>query len=252
MNLTFDVPSADLVKGKSGETQRYKPYVELYNSALAKLETVSNLPLRKAASHPLRISRADPRALKSTFAGTGETVERKPDLVRTSKAAAHSCHGEEDESLGKPPKKAFDWSQVLSCEEMKAFKAALSPRAEKINDGQQFADIGDAPHIPWNEEYKFAEDTTPEDASQVISSTRSGSKRAISEALGEGVSSNKKPRLNSTAAASSTGTDRTPPPKDPTKYVDARVQLSTYAMEQLSSGPGVAHVIGTLVVGMPS
>lgn len=252
LNLIFDAPSAKLVKRKSGETERYKPYVELYNAALAKLETAPNLPLREEASHHLRISRADPRAIKSTFAGTRETLERKPDLVRTSQAAAHTCHGETDETLGDLPKKAFDWSQVLSCEEMKAFKAALSPRAQKIYDGQQFADIGDAPAIPWDEEYKFAEDTTPEDASQVISSTKSGSKRAISEALGEGVSSNKKPRLNSTAAASSTGTDKAPPPKDPTKYVDARVQLATYAMEQLSSGPGVAHVIGTLVVGTSS
>ena len=187
--------------------------------------------------------------IRSNFSGTGESLGRKPDFVRTSKDTAKFTHAKGD--LGAAPGKGFTWSQVLSCEEMKAFKGGLSADAQKIIKGTKFADIGEASDIPWNEQYSFPEDPTPESVSQVTSSTKSGSKRGLSEALGEGVSSNKKPRLNSTAAVSSTGTDRAPPPKDKDtgKNVDARVQVSTYAMEQLSSGPGIALVIETLVVG---
>ena len=247
--MSIGVSSAAEIAAHSIETKRYKPYAQMYNDALAKLEQAPDLPLREAASHDLRLSRADPLTIRSNFSGTGESLGRKPDFVRTSKDAAKFTHAKGD--FWAAPGKAFTWSQVLSCEEMKAFKGGLSPDAQKIVNGNKFADIGEAHEIPWNDEFDFPEDPTLESVSQVTSSTKSGSKRGLSEALGEGASSNKKPRLDSIAAVSSTGTNRTPPPKDKDtgKNVDARVQLGTYAMEQLSSGPGVVHVIGTLVVG---
>ncbi|KJA25249.1 hypothetical protein HYPSUDRAFT_37739, partial [Hypholoma sublateritium FD-334 SS-4] len=237
---------ANLVKEKSAETARYLPYTELYNKALEELVTLPDLPLRAPAPHTIQLSRADPKSISSHFSGTRESLERKPDLVRTSKSAANETHVKVQ--LGDPPTKAFKWSQVFSCEEMKAFKGGISSRAKEIIDGKQFAGIEEAPDLDWPEEYTSSQPAIPE--SVTVSSTKSGSKRDRSEALDEGTGSNKKPRLTSTKAVPSMGADRAPPPRDndTLKNVDARVQLATYAMEMLSFGPGVAHVINTLVV----
>lgn len=159
--------------------------------------------------------------------------------------------------MGDEPSTGFQWSEVLSCEEMKAFKGGLTRTAQSILDGEQFdsvvgtAEERQEKEFPWNKLYTFVERATPESISTTMSSTKSGSKRGRSEFADEGTSSNKKPRLASTAV-SSTGTDKAPvaTDKDTLKNIDARVQLATYAMEMMSYGPGVGHVINTLVVGM--
>ncbi len=116
--MMFTLRSGELVKLKSVETDRYKPYADLYNKALDELATLSDLPLRPEPAHRLRLCRADPRAIKSNFPGTGENLERKPDLVRTSRHAAEKTHKPGDQYFGDTPLKAFEWSQVVSCEEM--------------------------------------------------------------------------------------------------------------------------------------
>ncbi len=130
--------SGELVKLKSAETDRYKPYADLYNKALDELATVSDLPLRPEPVHRLRLCRADPRAIKSNFPGTGENLERKPDLVRTSRHAAEKTHKPGDQYFGDKPSRAFEWSQVLSCEEMKAWKGGVTPGSEEVLKGKVF------------------------------------------------------------------------------------------------------------------
>lgn len=251
--------SAELLKGKRAETERYKPYAELYNKALDELATLSDLPLRAPAPHRLRLCRADPCPIKSDFSGTGESLERKPDLVRTSTYATKTTHRPGDQHLGDAPLKAFEWSQVLSCEEMKAFRRGLPPAADAILAGKTFdSTLGTAEdrmrrEIPWNKNYTFSGPETPKSISTTFSSTKSGSKRDRSEFVDDATSSNKKPRLDTTAV-SSTGTDKAlvAKDKDTVKNIDARVQVATYAMEMMSYGPGVDHVISTLVVGTSS
>lgn len=219
------------------------------------LAKIPNLPLCTPAPHRLRLSRADPCPITSSFSGTGENLERKPDFVRTSMSAAKFVHNGSESGLGRKPANAFQWSQVLSCEEMKAFKGSISAPAEAIANGKKLdfvvesAEDRKKQEVPWNKQFMFSAQN-PETVSSAMSSTRSGSKRDRSEALGEGTTSNKKARLDS-ITVSSTGADRVPlsSEKDTLKNVDARVQVATYAMEMLSFGPGVVHVINTLVVG---
>ena len=255
--MTFTLRSGQLVELKSAETDRYKPYADLYNKALDELATLSDLPLRPVPADRLRLCRADPRAIKSNFPGTGENLERKPDLVRTSTHAAEKTHKAGDQNFGDAPSKAFEWSQVLSCEEMKAFKVGLTTAAEEVLAGKVFDSTSGTAEdrmqreIPWSKEYVFSAPETPQSISTTISSTKSGSKRGRSEFADDATSSNKKARLD---VVSSTGTDTAlaAKDKDTSKNTDARVQVATYAMELMSYGPGVNQVIMTLVVGTSS
>ncbi len=251
--------SGELVKLKSAETDRCKPYADLYNKSLDELATLSDLPLRPEPSHRLRLCRADPRAIKSNFPGTGENLERKPDLVRTSRHAAEKTHMPGDQYFGDKPSKAFEWSQVLSCEEMKAFKGGLTTGAEEVLNGKVFDSTSGTAEdrmlreIPWDKDYKFSAPETPQIISTTISSTKSGSKRGRSELADDATSSNKKARLEATVGSSTrTNQALAAKDKDTNKNTDARVQVSTYAMELMSYGPGVDQVIMTLVVGTSS
>jgi hypothetical protein len=234
--------SAELTK-KSQEVDRYKPYTELCNKALVELGMIAGLPLRDANPHSLRLSRADPLPIKSTYA-SGECLERKPDLVHTSILAAIATHGSVD--FGDEPTQSFEWPQVRSSVEMKAFAHGISNRAQLIVDGKQFSSGEGLPPIPWQNDFMFFEPLTQDETSNssITSSTKSGSKRnRVTD--DNDLTSSKKARL------SNMGTDREDD-KDTLKTVDARVQVAGYAKEMMSYSPGVVHVINILIIGQSS
>ncbi|KAF5330661.1 hypothetical protein D9619_005365 [Psilocybe cf. subviscida] len=211
---------ADLIDARSAETARYKPFADVYNAVLRELAGLSPSFLRPPGF---------PRCL---------ITERKPGLLHTSVSAAcatrkNNDKGELEQDIGAKPTSAFAWSQVLYSNEMKTFNLKLSGPAKNIKR-QQFTSPGPEPHI----QYTFA---VPETLGTVQENSESGAKRRHSQANGENPCSQKRPRT------STTGTS-TPGEIDSERTTDPRVQIAGYAMEMMSYGPGVVHVVNTLIV----
>ncbi|KAF5330662.1 hypothetical protein D9619_005366 [Psilocybe cf. subviscida] len=231
--------SADLIEAKSAETTRYKPFADVYNAILRELAGLKPSFLRQP-DFPLCLSRADPRPITTSFFDSDEVTGRKPVFVHTSASAACATHGNNDKGepekdIGAKPTSAFTWSQVLSSNEMKAFNIILSSRAKGVKEKSfLFTSPGEQPRI----QYTFVPPETPE---TVQGNSESGAKRRHSQANDGNQSSQKRLRT------STTGTS-TPGETDSERNIDARIQLAGYAMEMMSYGPGVVHVVNTLII----
>lgn len=204
--------------------------------------------LRPTGSLGLCISRADPIPLKATFFNSAEKTERKPDFLRTSQDAARETHP--NAKIGENPTKGFEWFQALSCEEMKTFNHRLTKPAREVtevirNKGQPF----ESTELPKEPQIKF---TPPDHIAQ--QNAKLGSKRSQSGANIKNGSSSKRSRTSATGAqypvdGSVEESADNPGEEDSQRTMDARMQVAGYAMEMLSYGPGVVHVINTLIVG---
>ena len=96
----------------------------------------------------------------------------------------------------------------------------------------------------------------PESVGATMPSTKSGLKRDRAEDNVDDETARKRHRRSCIIVSlAGTNTDRLAvpsPDKDTVKNVDAQVLVVSHAMEMVTYGPGVVHVINTLIVGTSS
>ncbi|KAF8881295.1 hypothetical protein CPB84DRAFT_1735245 [Gymnopilus junonius] len=249
----------DQLLRREHERKRYPPYVALCNKALGHLQRVDNkkLGVRPADKLDIRFQVNDPRHIFSFYQGVEvKRVERCPDVCISSKAALSTIHRCENVDFRSEVPKAsrLRWCSVLSCHEFKV---------DKKDDPQGLNRI-------LNEKFEYTaksaeelgadrlEGMDPETAkgrglgtgSQPGSTLKRGSDVAD---IGGGDGQRPSKKLNSgtpvvTPAASGSQANASPGPVEKTteEAVAGRVQCASYALEMLSYGMGVRHVINIL------
>lgn len=228
----------------------HKQYAALCNYVLDLMEDLKGLPLRKKAELDLRVSCANP------YKHHGEALE----FVRTSRHAAVSARStsmdtSDNASFGEAPDNGFSWSQMLSCDKVISFKPHIS--AEAVTVLQPGARFGiERKVIMLYDQYGYDASEPLFENPVASSSTHFGTKRAHSGS-DDDPPSNKRPRQVSSSTkymppmpfvqqAIPTVKDEAPQAHPLDK---AEVHSVAYAMEMLSYGVGVSHVINTIVAG---
>lgn len=256
----------------SRETQRYAPLVRLCQQSLDRLKTAENtLPFRNSASLDLTFLRADPKPIASRYQGSDSKVERKPDLMGTSRVAAsdilekvprqdlddfaQSCMG--------PPENAATWEQVLVALELKFRDSLLWRLKDDI-----LKEACDSPFQPGKAQppedaswEPWTIDTYEEQSSYPVEHSQTGSKRKRTVGAGSKSqhsklasksTSSKRQRMNDGGPKTS---DRSvnsgipAPESDAQKAVSARVQCASYGLEMLSHNIGIHHAVTLLIIG---
>ncbi|KAF8182310.1 hypothetical protein BJ912DRAFT_928663 [Pholiota molesta] len=128
-------------------SQRYTPYVDLCNKALDRLANAAgNLPVRKNPDElDIRFQYSDPTSIVSHPQGTTVDINRKPDVIISSRNALENAHDPtgSERSAKEPFSPDFaqrkqhlklDWSVVLSCHEFKMLAMVV-----RIEEGQEYS-----------------------------------------------------------------------------------------------------------------
>lgn len=235
------------------EKKRYGPHIELCNDLLDRLRSANGkLPIRDPDKLNIRFQRNDPSFITSDFQGT-KPVERDPDVIISSWAALSNLHEQSDWDCTSPKK--LEWPFVLSCVEYKVHNRN-NPEHVRSFPKKSFK-FQKLPAEEADHARLLELDATPEEESTVDNvSNTSGSKRSQGAAnLGdsEGQASAKKPRRLTGAASGSKAkpsVGEVTADRQTKKAIEGRVQCASYALEMLSHGAGVHHVINLLFTGM--
>ncbi|KDR79224.1 hypothetical protein GALMADRAFT_223463 [Galerina marginata CBS 339.88] len=253
------------------EPSRYGPYVLLCNDVLKRLATIGkNLEVRKPDPLNIRFRRSDPKSIISQFAGMKNIVDRKPDVIITSLAAALHADGlkeenkEAEEIFSEKPEEKFEWEAILSSGEFKVSTSGAGriPEGGKsvhldkpFENGSPRKMLSHASLANLDHEDIRVAKTMPGTAEG------SGSKRAReSEHVGEHSSPTKKQRklgpesasgskLNSVQESAADRNSRMQAniiPKNTQEAINGRVQCASYALEMMSYSAGVHHAINLL------
>ena len=229
----------------------HKRYVVLCNHVLELMQDLRDLPLRKKGGLDLRVSCAN------HYEHHGEVLE----FVRTSRHAAVSVRSTStdtstDASFGEAPETGFSPSQILSCDKVVSFKQHISAEAAAVlQPGGRF-DIKRKATIFYDQYYNVT--VRPSFGHPVASSsTQPGLKRTHSGEDND-LLSNKRHRQNLaseeyTAPVPSFMQQDIPIVEDEAARAHpldkAEVNSVAYAMELLSYGVGISHVINTVIAG---
>ncbi|GLB44274.1 hypothetical protein LshimejAT787_1602040 [Lyophyllum shimeji] len=215
------------------------------------MKSLPNLPLRPPSSLDLCLHRSDPKIIQSRYLGSSESVERKPDVIGTSRLAAQDS-GDPDHDYTRPPRKAFTWAQTLFPNEFIMVEKKIQYKRSKVytKDRQVTVECDAA-------ELKLLYDL---DEGPEIQDGESGhpAKRQKLELAGEEpTSSSSKRGSSSKRAKGSKGsgtatTSRDQPVTIPVNVskaaVDARTQCALYGLEMMSYDLGVHHAIALLFI----
>ncbi len=231
----------------------HKRYVILCNHVLELMQDLKDLPLRKKSGLDLRVSCAN------HYEHHGEVLE----FVRTSRHAAVSVRSTStdtstDASFGEAPETGFSPSQILSCDKVISFKPHISAEAAAVlQPGGRFG-IKRKVTMFYDQYYNVTVRPSfghPE----ASSSTQPGLKRTHSGGNDDALSK-KRHRQNFAS-----GDHPSPMPSFMQQDIPiledeaarahpldkAEVNSVAYAMELLSYGVGISHVINTVVAGAP-
>ncbi|KJA28916.1 hypothetical protein HYPSUDRAFT_1083044 [Hypholoma sublateritium FD-334 SS-4] len=228
----------------------HKTYAALCNYVLDLLKDLKGLPLCKAAGLDLRVSCANP------YKHHGEALE----FVRTSRHAAVSVRSSSTDtstnaSFGEAPETGFLWSQMLSCDKVISFKPHISAEAATVlQPGARFGVKRKV--VTLYDQYGYGATEPLYEHPVASSSTYPRAKRVHSNS-DDDPPSNKRPRQNSASKDYILPVpfvqQAIPIVKDEAPQVHpldkAEVHSVAYAMEMLSYGVGVSHVINTVIAG---
>ncbi|GLB44606.1 hypothetical protein LshimejAT787_1702330 [Lyophyllum shimeji] len=240
---------ADYCSVKAAETERYAPYVSACNYALDRMKSLPNLPLRLPSSLDLCLHRSDPKIIQSKYPGSSKSVERKPDVIGTSRVAAKDS-GDPAHDYTCPPGKPFTWAQTLFPNEFKMVEKKIQYQQSKVytKDRQVTVECDAA-------ELKFLYDLDDGPEIQDGESGHQAKRQKLEPPAEQPTSSSSKRRSSSKRAkgskASSTATTSrdqlvTIPVNVSKAAVDARTQCALYGLEMMSYDLGVHHAIALL------
>ena len=200
---------------------------------MAKLDDLND-EFREPDALRIHFARSDPGCIQSSYKGVDGAIDRKPDVICTSRLAASDAYKTslDSDKLCDPcreaPDDAFTWEQVLSCHE---FKLTDHARKEKFKTfwkakGAQYtySDHQESSKENWDHLSDIVEEENPTSNSQ--------------QAAGKQVSEHKP--MGSAQQ----------PESQSAKVVSARLQCASYSLEMLSHNLGVHHAINLLIIGM--
>jgi hypothetical protein len=225
-----------------------------------------NLPVRKNPDElDIRFQYSDPTSIVSHPQGTTVDINRKPDVIISSRNALENAHGSSSPNFAqRRPHLKLDWSVVLSCHEFKVHKNKNKRFPEGLT--QIFArpftnnELEDQDH----EKLSQADDPATEPNEVEVDQESASLKRRLPlDAGGAGPPSKKVRNTPEDTPSTPTGTPSGSRVQSGTgaarkqelkqektqRAVSGRVQCASYALEMLSYSIGVHHAINILYTG---
>uniref|UniRef100_A0A8H7XYE1 Fungal-type protein kinase domain-containing protein n=1 Tax=Psilocybe cubensis TaxID=181762 RepID=A0A8H7XYE1_PSICU len=226
-------------KGKA-ESSRYGEFVRLCNNALRRLAYVdSKRQFREKDRLNIRFHRNDPSHI-TTHSKDMQDIHCKPDVVITPLIAALRAASrglEVDVNFDKPPRKSFEWVDILSCQDFKLVNEGI-PAEGNVAARTFFETTPPLPIVTEGSISKRASD-------DVFLAENPLPSKKLWESNSETPTSSAS-TFTSSAIVNNSKRKATKVEMKKQQIINGRVQCASYALEMMSYSAGVHHAINLL------